>query len=117
MIFRVKNLRLATIIGINDWEREHQQEIIINIEAEFDGEKGASSDDIRDTVNYREITKGIIELVEQSAYGLLETLAAEIRNFVMEDKRVKRVVVEVDKPRALRFADSVSISCTGKRDT
>ncbi|MGM0488021.1 MAG: dihydroneopterin aldolase [Planctomycetota bacterium] len=117
MIFRIKNLRLATIIGINDWEREHEQEIIINIEAEFDGEKGASSDDIRDTVNYRDITKDVIELVEQSACGLLETLAAEIRDLVMEDKRVERVAVEIDKPRALRFADSVSITCTGKRET
>lgn len=116
MIFRVKNLRLATIIGVNDWERENEQEIIVNIEAEFDGEQGARSDDIRDTVNYRDITKQVIQLVDKSAYGLLEALASDIRALVMEDGRVKCVTVEVDKPHAVRFADSVSIVCTGRRE-
>ena len=116
MIFRIKNLRLRTIIGINDWEREHEQDIIINIEAEYDGEMAGRTDDIRDTVNYRNITKRVVRLVEQSRCGLLESLALQIRDTVLEDERVHGVSVEIDKPHALRFTDSVSVICSGRRE-
>lgn len=115
MIFRIKNLRLRAIIGINDWEREHEQDVIINIEAEYDGEKGARTDDIRHTVNYRNITKRVARLVAQSKCGLLEALGHQIREAVMEDERIQRVSVEIDKPHALRFTDSVSVTCAGRR--
>jgi len=114
MKIRIKNLRLKTIIGVNDLERETKQDIVIRIEIECDGKEAAATDDIRETVNYRTLTKRIIQEVEESRFYLLERLAHHILQVVLEDKKVARATVEVDKPQALRYADSVSVRCSSE---
>jgi D-erythro-7,8-dihydroneopterin triphosphate epimerase len=116
MTIHIKNLRLRTIIGIQDWERRVQQDVIINIKLDYDGQNAAKTDDIADTVDYKALKRKVIDLVENSQCGLLDRLVHEITALMMEDSRVQRARVEVDKPHALRFADSVSITCTAERD-
>jgi len=115
MIIRIKNLRLRTIIGVKHWERRKVQDVIINVEIEFDGSKVAESDNIDDTVNYKTIKKRIVEEVEKSRFYLLDRLASHVLKIVMENKKVQRATVEVDKPNALRFADSVSVFCSAEQ--
>jgi D-erythro-7,8-dihydroneopterin triphosphate epimerase len=113
MRIRIKDLRLRTIIGIYDWEREHRQDVVINAELTFDGTAAAASDAIEDTVNYKAITKAMIAHVEGASCQLLERLASELLAIALEDPRVHSAWVEVDKPHALRFADSVSVRVEG----
>ncbi|MFH1941981.1 MAG: dihydroneopterin aldolase [bacterium] len=115
MHIRIKNLRLRTMIGTNDWERSTLQNVIINVEVEFDGSRVAETDNIADTVDYKALTKRIIDEVERSRFYLLDALASHVLGVVMEEKRVMRATVEVDKPHALRFADSVSVVCSAER--
>ena len=117
MIARIKNLRLRAILGVEDWEREKKQDIIINVELEFNGAAAAASDNIELTVDYKHIKQRIIHLVESSEFRLIETLVERICDIVMENDRIERVSVELDKPHALRFADSVSIATTRVRST
>ncbi len=112
MIIRIKNLRLRTLVGINEWERKDFQEVLINIEMELDGKSVAASDAIGDTVDYKKVTKQIISAVEKARFGLIDTLAHHVLDLVMQEKKVCRARVEVDKPHALRFADSVSAVCS-----
>jgi len=114
---RITNLKLRTIIGINDWERKHKQDVMINIKMEFDASKSIESDAIADTVDYKVITKHIIKEVESSDFQLLEKLTQLVLNIVMEHPQVQEATVRVDKPFALRFADSVSIELNEKRKT
>jgi D-erythro-7,8-dihydroneopterin triphosphate epimerase len=117
MIIRIKNLRLRTIIGFNDWERKDKQDVIVNIELEADDERMASPDtESEPAVNYRSITKRVIQEVESADFYLLEKLATHLLALVMEFQGVKKATVEVDKPHALRFSDSVSVTCTAARD-
>lgn len=116
MLITIKDLRLRTIVGIFDWERTRKQDVVINAEIEFDGSKAAATDKIEDTVDYKEITKNIIELVESSQFYLVEKLCNEILALIMANERVQRATVEVDKPHALSFADSVSITASAERD-
>lgn len=115
MVVHIKNLRLRTVIGANDWERDRRQDVIINVEFEFDGTSAAQTDDLKDTVDYKAMKRRIIDAVEHSEFFLLEKLAARILELVMQDDRVERALIEVDKPNALRFADSVSVSCSAER--
>ncbi len=115
MLIRIKNLNIQTIIGINDWEREEKQNVIINAEIEFDGTKVCKTDDVNDTVNYRTITKKIIHIVESSDFFSLEKLADTVLKTIMEDKKVLKVKVEVDKPYSLRYTDSVSVECEAQQ--
>ena len=112
MIIHIENLRLRTIIGIYEWEKEIKQDVIINIIIEFDGSKAGESDNIEDTIDYKTITKEIISYVENGNFNLLEKLVADIGDIVMKDKRILKSTTTVDKPGALRFTDSVSVTNT-----
>lgn len=109
MKIRIKNLRLRTTIGIYEWERKVKQDVVINVEIEFDGEQASQMDHIQYTLDYKKITKSIIQLVEKSDFFLLEKLGDEILKICVQNPLVQKAKVEVDKPQALRYADSVSI--------
>ncbi len=115
MLIQIKNLRLRTIIGINEWEREKPQDIIVNIKIEYDGTRAAQSDQLEHSVNYKEITKQMIQEVENSKFLLLEKLSEHLLQKIMKDPMVYRATVEIDKPHALRFADSVSVTNSAER--
>lgn len=112
---RITNLKLKTIIGIFGWERKVRQSVIINIAFDYDVSKAAKSDDIKNTVDYKAITKDVIDLVNGSRYYLLEKLTAEILKLVLSYPKIQKATVRVDKPGALRFADSVSVELTKKK--
>lgn len=109
MMIRIKNLRLRTVIGINDWERDLLQDVIVNVEFEFQSDAAVKSDDINDTVDYKLLKRKIIKYVENSKVFLLEKMADGILNIVFENPKVLHAKVEVDKPNALRYTDSVSV--------
>jgi D-erythro-7,8-dihydroneopterin triphosphate epimerase len=112
---RIKGLFLRTIIGINDDEREHKQDVRINLALKVDTRPAAKSDDIRDAVNYRTIAKNVIDLVENSRFFLVERMAEEIAQVCLGDPRVKKVRVDIQKPAALRFARSVGVRIVRSR--
>ena len=112
---RIIDLSLRTIIGTNDWERTSKQDVVINVVIEYDAKKAVESDNIKDAVDYKIITKKIIKEVESSQYGLLEKLTGSILKIVMEHPKVRAATVRIDKPFALRFARSVSVELSAKR--
>lgn len=105
----IKDLRVRGIVGLNDWEREKQQDILINLTIFTDLRAAGRSDDVEDTLNYRTLTKRVIAYVEQSSHYLVEALAAEIARIAVAELGAPRIVVRVEKPGALRFADSVGV--------
>ncbi len=115
MIIKIENLRLRTVVGIFDWEKKIKQDVVINIEIEFDGRSAIEKDEIEYTLDYKSITKRIISEVEEKTYNLIERIAGDVMKIVMEDGRVERATVKIDKPGALRFADSVSVTHTETR--
>ncbi|WP_456375686.1 dihydroneopterin triphosphate 2'-epimerase [Thiolapillus sp.] len=112
---RVKNLRLRTYIGFNDEEVKKRQDVVINIVFSYKADEAAETDDVKYAVNYRTITKKVIRFVEDGRFMLLERLAADVLELVMENPLIVRAEVEVDKPHALRFSDSVSASVRQER--
>lgn len=114
-LIEIKDLLLRCIIGINAEERRDRQDVLINIVMWTNFLKAASSDEVRDSVNYRTITKRIIEHVEHSQYYLLETLAERLAEICLEDERVRKVQLSVEKPGALRFARSVGVRVERER--
>jgi FolB domain-containing protein len=105
----IKDLLLRGIVGINEWEREKPQDILLNLTLFADLSLAGASDRIEDAVNYRTLTKQVIEHVEGSARFTVEALAADVARICLADPRVRRVRVRVEKPGALRFARSVGV--------
>ena len=112
---RVKDLRLRTYIGIKEEEINNKQDVLINLTILYPAVDAVEVNDIEHALNYRTITKAIIAHVEGNRFALLERLTQEILDLVMEHESVRYAEVEVDKPHALRFAESVSITLAGHR--
>ena len=113
---RVKDLRLRTYIGIKEEEVLNKQDVLINLTILYAAHQAVAENAIERALNYRTITKAIIAHVEGNRFALLERLTQEVLDLVMSHPEVRYAEVEVDKPHALRFAESVSITLAGHRD-
>ncbi|MBX8633042.1 MAG: dihydroneopterin aldolase [Candidatus Thermoplasmatota archaeon] len=105
----ISELRLRCIIGINEHERRMKQDVLINIEMWSDFSAAIRTDSIENAVDYKSVTKEIIEKVESSKFFLVESLASMVASICLSHERVLRAVVSVDKPGALRFTRSVGV--------
>ncbi len=105
----IHDLLLRCIVGINPEERVKKQDVIINLTLFGDMRQAGRSDDIDDAINYKTLTKRVIDHVEESSYLLVEKLAHSIAEIAIEEFGVERAIVSVEKPGALRFARSVGV--------
>ncbi|SRR5690554_792269 len=114
---KVKNLLLRTYIGFNPEELVNKQDVIINYEIETDiPHEALEVDEPVGILDYKTITKKVIALVQDGRFKLLEVLTQKILDLILEDKQAKWARVEVDKPHALRFAESVSLIMERSQD-
>ncbi|MCE8023697.1 MULTISPECIES: dihydroneopterin triphosphate 2'-epimerase [Halomonadaceae] len=113
---RIKNLRLRTYIGIKDEEILNRQDVVINAVIRYRADKAMAFNRIEQALNYRTITKELIALVEEGRFQLLERMTREVLDLIMSHEEVLTAQVEIDKPHALRFADSVSITLSASRE-
>ena len=107
---RIHNLRLRTYIGFNPEEKTKQQDIVVNAEIRYRADAAMRSDEEADALNYKNITKRMIHHIENGRFQLLEKLTADLLDIAGESDQVSFAEVRVDKPHALRFADSVSVT-------
>jgi D-erythro-7,8-dihydroneopterin triphosphate epimerase len=112
---RVKDLCVRTFIGIKEDEILNKQDVLINLTILYPASEAVRDNDIDHALNYRTITKAIIQHVEGNRFALLERLTQELLDLVMSNQSVSYAEVEVDKPHALRFAQSVSITLAAQR--
>ncbi|WP_150302845.1 dihydroneopterin triphosphate 2'-epimerase [Pseudomonas saliphila] len=113
---RIKDLRLRTFIGINDDEVRNRQDVVINVTILYPAMGAVQVNEIDHALNYRTVTKALISHVEENRFALLERLTQELLDIVMRYPQVRYAEVEVDKPHALRFAESVSITLSAGRE-
>lgn len=105
----IKNLLVRGILGLNPEERVKKQDILVNVVIYTDVTKAAESDDISHSINYKTITKRIIDRIENGDDLLVEKLVTDLARMVIGEFGVERVLVRVEKPTALRFAESVGV--------
>lgn len=109
-IITITNLRLRTFIGFNEEEKSKQQDIVINVEVHYPANKMCLNDSVDNALNYKTICKKIISLVENGRFLLLEKLTSDVLAVCADHPWVNFAKVTIDKPHALRFADSVSLT-------
>jgi dihydroneopterin aldolase len=103
------DLRIETIIGIFDWERQIKQTVIIDLDMAFDIKRAASTDSIDDTLDYKAVAKRLIDFVEGSEFQLVETLAERIAAILLTEFSIPWVRVRVNKQGAVRGAKDVGV--------
>jgi len=113
---RITNLRLRTYIGFNPEELQKKQDVVINAKIFYPANQACETDSEIQALDYKVVTKAIIKLVEDGRFKLLEKLTADVTSLIMDNQQVVRAEVSIEKPHALRFADSVSITLRAHRD-
>lgn len=105
----VEDLRIETVIGIYDWERQIRQVVAIDLEMAFDNTRPAASDKIADTLDYKAVSKRLIAFVEAANFELVETLAEQCARIVREEFGVSWLRLRLAKPGAVRGAKAVGV--------
>ena len=108
-IVYINDLKIDTIIGIYDWEREVRQTISLDLEMGTDIRQAAATDDIQYTLNYKAVSKRLIDFIEGSEFFLVETMAEQVAEIVREEFKVPWLRLRIGKPGAIRGARDVGI--------
>ncbi len=113
----IEGLQTQAIIGIYDWERENRQPLIFDIDMQVPTiTQAAESDNIDDTVNYKQVSDEVIKLVEESRYELLESLCEAICQYIFKHHNaVQTIYLKVSKPMAVAETKTVGLKITRVR--
>jgi FolB domain-containing protein len=112
----IKNLLARGIIGVHDWERKRAQNILINITMFTDTRRAAQTDNLEDCIDYSTMSKRVLAHAESVNRLTVEALANDLAKICLEEKDVQKVIVRVEKPGAVRFAESVGVEIERSRD-
>ncbi|MET0027529.1 MAG: dihydroneopterin aldolase [Candidatus Thiodiazotropha sp.] len=113
----IRDLRIDTVIGIYDWEREIRQTVVFDLDMGADIAKAAQSDAIEDTLDYKAVSKRLVEFVRNSEFQLVETLAERCAGIVLEEFEVPWVRLTLNKVGAVSAARDVGVIIErGQRD-
>jgi dihydroneopterin aldolase len=113
----IEDLKVQTVIGIFDWEREIKQTVSIDLEMEFDIREAARSDSIEDTLDYKSVSKRLIRFVEASEFQLVEALAERCAQIVLDEFPVSWLQLKLGKPGAVRGSSAVGVIIERGRHT
>jgi D-erythro-7,8-dihydroneopterin triphosphate epimerase len=108
VIICIKNLRVSSILGVYEEERRAERDIIINVRVEYHADDALRTDALEDALDYKQVRDRIVNFVTGTQFKLIEKLADGIIKELIRDGRILKVHLEVDKPHALRLAESVS---------
>ncbi len=108
-IVYIRELNIETIIGIFDWEREIKQVVSLDLEMATDIRKAAETDDIEHALNYKAVSKRLIQFIEGSEFLLVETMAEKVAAIVREEFDVPWLRLRLSKPGAVRGARDVGL--------
>ena len=105
----IRDLRIETVIGIYDWEREIRQIVVFDIDMSCDVAKAAVSDQITDAVDYKAVSKRLMQFVGESQFQLVETLAERCAEIIRNEFGVEWVRLSLNKKGAVSSARDVGV--------
>jgi len=112
----LEDMHLQCIVGVLPEERTTQREIVVRVALDVDLLSAGVSDDIGDTVDYRQVEAGILAAVQGSDRGLIESLAHDVARACLRVNGVSRVAVRLEKPGALAVARNVVVEVERTRE-
>jgi len=105
----IKNFIIHEIIGVHEHEKIKKQKIKFNIVIDVDQNVLPNEKDIKSIVDYEKITNNLKNLAKSKKYNFLESLAEDSFKEIFEDKRINSVKIKIEKPEAIKNADSVGV--------
>ena len=111
----IKELTLDLKLGYYDVEKEKKQKVKFSVEIDYEDKKPTNDEDIKSIVNYDKIVKLISKLVKSKHYNFLETLAEDVFDELFKDRRIGKIMLQIEKLEILKHCSSVGIQISKKR--
>jgi dihydroneopterin aldolase len=111
----IKELTLDLQLGYYEFEKEKPQKVKFNLEIDYEDKKPTNDKDIKSIVNYGRVVKLIKKLTNNKHYNFLETLAEDVFDMLFKDKRIGKIMLQIEKLEILKECSSVGIQITKKR--
>ena len=111
----IKELTLDLKLGYYDFEKEKSQKVKFCLEIDYEDRKPTNDKDIKSIVNYGQVVKLIKKLVKNKHYNFLETLAEDVFDILFKDKRIGKIMLQIEKLEIIKECASVGIQITKKR--
>ena len=111
----IKELTLDLKLGYYDFEKEKKQKVKFSLEIDYEDKKPTNDEDIKSIVNYDKIVKLISKLVKSKHYNFLETLAEDVFDELFKDRRIGKIMLQIEKLEILKHCSSVGIQISKKR--
>ncbi|AVJ19372.1 bifunctional dihydroneopterin aldolase/7,8-dihydroneopterin epimerase [Serratia rhizosphaerae] len=105
----IEELTVIATIGVYDWEQTIRQKLVFDIEMGWDNRKAAASDDVNDCLSYADISEAVIQHVESGRFALVERVAEEISEILLQRFKSPWVRIKVSKPGAVAQASRVGV--------
>lgn len=105
----IRELRIDTIIGVYDWERQVKQTLVFDIDMASDIRAAAASDDLQYALNYHAVSLRVIDYVQTREALLVETLAEEVAELIRREFHVPWLRLQLSKPNAVLGARAVGL--------
>jgi dihydroneopterin aldolase len=111
----LRGLTAECVIGFIDWERRVKQTVVVDLELPVDCRHAAVTDDVRDTVDYKKVSKRVLAFIEASEFKLVETLAQRLAMLILEEFAIEWIRLSINKPGAIRNSRDVGVSIERSR--
>ena len=105
----IKDFIIEEIIGIHQHEKIRKQKIKFNIVLDVNQSSIPNEKDIKSIVDYEKITNKLENLAKIKKYNFLESLAEDSFKEIFSDKRINSVTIKIEKPEAIKNAESVGV--------
>jgi dihydroneopterin aldolase len=105
----IDGLRADTVIGVYDWERKVRQTVVLDIEMASDNRRAAATDGIDDALNYAAVSQRVLNFVEASEFQLIETMAEQIAQLILDEFATPWLRLRLSKPGAVKQARAVGV--------
>ena len=111
----IKELTLDLKLGYYDFEKEKTQKVKFSLEIDYEDRKPTNDKDIKSIVNYGQVVKLITKLAKKKHYNFLETLVEDVFDVLFKDKRIGKIMLQIEKLEIIKECASVGIQITKKR--
>ena len=112
----IEQLELTTIVGVHAWEQHVPRPLLIDVELDCDIRPAASSDHLRDAINYKSVCDAISAVVKERNFRLIETLAEAIARDLMMRFPVQALRIRVSKPGAVPGVGNIAVRIERRRE-
>ena len=112
----IKDFIIQEIIGIHEHEKIKKQKIKFNIVVDVNQNTIPDEKDLKSIIDYEKITNKLEKLVKRKKYNFLESLAEDSFKEIFEDKRINSIKIKIEKPDAIKNADSVGVEVFKNRN-